>query len=231
MTVARTHIPTRAAESAFPSYSREEILVDAALHALGIGGALVGVPVMVALAVVWYHDATTIGAALIYGLGLIAMFACSASYNFVQTPRLKAWLQRLDHAAIYIKIAGTYTPLAVLLAGAEAPGILAGVWGAALGGAALKLFSVRRWEWAALALYFALGWAVLVIGKPILAGASSATFALMIAGGLVYSLGVVFLYWPRLRFHNAIWHAHVLAASYIFYAAILVEVARHAPGF
>jgi len=229
MEVSRAHIHSEAGSPAHPAYSREEVLLDAAVHAAGICGGLIALPVLITLAAVWYGDAPVVRAAIIYGVGFIAMFALSASYHMSRHPRRKTWLRRLDHAAIYVKIAATYTPFAVLVAGAEATVILACIWTAALVGVSVKLISARRWEWTALGLYFAMGWAILLVGRPILAGVAPATFALMIAGGVIYSIGVVFLYLPRLRYHNAIWHAHVLAASFIFYAALLVEVTRHAP--
>lgn len=217
-------------KTVLPRYSRAERLVDAVLHVTGIIAALVAVPVMVTLAAVWYGDASTVGAALIYGVSLIAMLTCSACYHMAQHGRSRQILRRLDHAAIYVKIAGTYTPLAVLLAGDAAPSILAGIWGAALVGVGFKMMSARRWEGFTLTLYLAMGWAVVVIGGPILNGVSNATFLLIAAGGGLYTLGVGFLYWERLRFHNAIWHAFVLIASFLIYAAILLEITRRAPG-
>jgi hemolysin III len=220
-----TRVPGTAS---LPRYSRAERLADAALHVIGVISALIAVPVMVTLAALWYGDASTVGAALIYGFSLIAMLSCSACYHMAQQGRAKQILRRLDHAMIYVKIASTYTLLAVLLAGDAAPSILAGIWGAALVGVAFKMVSARRWEGLTLTLYLAMGWAVVVIGGPILNGVSNATFLLIASGGGLYTSGVVFLYWERLRFHNAIWHAFVLIASFLIYAAILLEVMRHA---
>ncbi len=225
----RVHITLPGGETLYPIYTRAERLADAVMHVLGIIFALIAVPVMVTLAVVWYGDTSTVGAALAYGASLIAMFTLSACYHMVRHGRAKQLLRRLDHAAIYVKIAGTYTPFAVLLAGDDAVPILAGIWGAALLGCVLKLTVPRRFETISVALYLAMGWGVVVVGGPILNEISHATFALMLTGGGLYTLGVVFLYWDRLRFHNAIWHAFVLAASFIFYFAILVEVTRLAP--
>ena len=226
----RVHITLPGGETLYPVYTRAERLADAVMHGLGILFALIAVPVMVTLAAVWYGDASTVGAALVYGASLIAMFTLSACYHMVRHGRAKQFLRRLDHAAIYVKIAGTYTPFAVLLAGSDAVPILAGIWGAALLGCVLKLTAPRRLETLSVAIYLAMGWSAVVIGGPILHEISRATYHLMLTGGGLYTLGVVFLYWDRLRFHNAIWHAFVLAASFIFYVAILVEVTRLAPG-
>jgi hemolysin III len=213
-----------------PHYSRAERLADTVLHIIGVIAALVAAPVLVTLAAVWYGDASTVGAALIYGASLIAMLTFSACYHMAQHGRAKQILRRLDHAAIYVKIAGTYTPLAVLLAGDAAPSILAGIWGAALVGVGFKMVSARRWAGITLTLYLAMGWAVVVVGGPILDEVSNATFRLIATGGVLYTVGVGFLYWERLRFHNAIWHAFVLIASFLIYAAILLEITRLAPG-
>lgn len=207
---------------------RAEFLADAVLHVVGVTLGLVSATVMITLAVVWYGDISTVGAALVYGTSLVAMLTCSACYHMTRDGRAKQLLRRLDHAAIYVKIAGSYTPFAVLIAGDAAPSILAGIWGAALVGVGCKMVSAERWERFTLVLYLAMGWAVVVIGGPILDGVSHATFALIATGGGLYTVGVVFLYCEQLRYHKAIWHGFVLAASFLIYAAILMEITRHA---
>ncbi|MCL5776389.1 hemolysin III family protein [Limibaculum sp. FT325] len=208
----------------FPAYSRAEHIADAVLHVLGVVAALVAVPVLVTLAAVWHGSLPAVLAASVYGASLIAMFAFSAAYHLVRHPGAKEILRRLDHAAIYVKIAGTYTPFAVLLGRDEAATILAGIWTAALVGLAIKVTAPRRLEALCLVLYLGMGWAALVVGGPIIEGLSEAGLILMVTGGALYTLGVVFHLWHGLPFQNAIWHALVLAASFVFYAAILVEV-------
>jgi hemolysin III len=225
----RVHIAVPGGQARYPVYSRTERLVDAVLHLLGILLSLIAVPVMVTLAVVWHGDLGTVGAALVYGASLIAMFTLSACYHMVRHGRAKQFLRRLDHAAIYVKIAGTYTPFAVLLAGENMVPILSGIWGAALLGSVLKLTAPGRLETLSLAVYLAMGWGAVVLFGPVLDEIPRATFLMMLMGGGLYTLGVIFLYWDRLRFHNAIWHAFVLAASFTFYFAILAEVSRLAP--
>ena len=225
----RVHMVLPKSKALHPVYTRAELLADAALHLIGIVSALIAVPVLITLAAVWYGDASTVGAAVVYGTSLIGMFTCSACYHMIRHGRARQILRRLDHSAIYVKIAGTYTPFAVLLAGDSMLPILAGVWGAALIGVVLRVVAPGRMESVALALYFAMGWAVVVIGGPILAEISQATFMLMLTGGALYTVGFVFLFWSRLRYHNAIWHAFVLAASFVFYAAVVVEITRLAP--
>ena len=169
-------------------YSRAEVLSDAAVHAVGLVSALIAAPVLVTLAAVWFGDPTTIAAAAIYGLSLIAMFLCSAVYNHLALPARKDVLRRLDQSAIYVKIAGSYTPFAVLT-GTHAGFFLAGVWGTAVLGASL-----------------------------------------IVAAGSIYTAGLFFFLWERLPFHNTIWHLFVLAASFVLYAAVLLELSGRAPG-
>jgi hemolysin III len=209
-------------------YSRAEQLSDAIVHLAGIASALVAVPVLVTLAALWFGDAGTVIAALVYGASLIVMLTCSAVYNLTPLPAWKDLLRRIDQSAIYLKIAGTYTPFAVLT-GTHAGFFLTGIWGAALAAASLILFAPARLKWASLVLYLGIGWAGAVIGAPLVTELSPAGFVLILIGGGLYTLGLVFFLWERLPFHNTIWHVFVLAASWILYAAVVVELWGRAP--
>ncbi|MEM1383812.1 MAG: hemolysin III family protein [Pseudomonadota bacterium] len=207
--------------------TRAELLADNAVHVTGVSAALLAVPTMIFLAVLWHSDASVVVAAAIYGLSMLAMFACSACYHMIPSTEWKDALRRLDHAAIYIKIAGTYTPFAVLLGGETTAAILIGIWTAAVIGLCVKVAAPDRFQWIGLGLYLAMGWAAIVVGGPMIDGASAAGFWLMLTGGVLYTVGVPFHLWDSLPFQNAIWHALVLAASFVFYAAVLVEVWEH----
>jgi hemolysin III len=150
------------------------------------------------------------------------MILCSALYHTVQRPSLRGLLQRLDHSAIYLKIAGTYTPF-TLMTGQGAM-LLAGLWGAALTGLSLKMISPVRFRRVALALYLGMGWAGVLAGGALLGALPGPVIVLMIVGGALYTVGVVFFLWEGLRFHNTVWHFFVLAASLVFYAAVTVQV-------
>jgi hemolysin III len=208
-------------------YSRAELLSDAAVHVTGIVAALVAVPILIALAAVWFGDATTIIAAAIYGISLLAMFLCSAANNMIHVPGRKDLLRRIDQSAIYVKIAGSYTPLAVLT-GTHAGLFLASLWGAALAGASLRMFSPARLKWASIVLYLGIGWAAALFGGPLIAELTPRGFALILVAGSLYTLGVGFFVWDRLPFHNTIWHVFVLTATFVLYAAVLVELADRA---
>lgn len=208
-------------------YSRAEDLSDAVVHIAGLAVVCIAVPVLIVLAALQRGDLTAMVGTSVYSGGLIAMILCSALYNMVRRPGWAWLLQRLDHAAIYLKIAGTYTAF-VLLAGQG--GMLAlVVWAAAGVGVLLKAISPERFRPVALALYLGMGWAGVIGGGDLLAALPGVAVGLMLAGGAIYSLGVGFYLWQGLRFHYTVWHICVLAATLVFYAAVLVAVISEAP--
>ncbi len=208
-------------------YSRAELLSDAAVHVVGVLAALIAVPVLVTLTVVWVGDPSAVAAATIYGVSLVGMLICSAVNNMVRLPDWKDLLRRIDQSAIYVKIAGSYTPFAVLT-GTHAGFFLTGLWGAAIAGASLRLVSGARLKWASIVLYLAIGWAGALAGGQLLAGLTPAGASLIAIAGITYTVGVVFFIWERLPFHNTIWHVFVLAATSVLYAAVLVELSGRA---
>jgi len=211
--------------TAHPRYSRAERIADSVVHVLGL---TFGLAACVSLAIAaWPSNDTLLHLALaLYGLGLLAMLGCSALYNLSGHGRWKLIFRRLDHAAIFVMIAGTYTPfMVVVLGGAWGFGLLAFVWSVALAGVALKLFWPQRLDRLSVAAYLLLGWSIVVAAGPLLGAISVPGLVLLIAGGALYSLGVVFHLWQRLPYQNAIWHAFVLAAAACHFSAVLSEVA------
>ena len=202
-------------------YSHAEYISDAIVHASGIGAALIGGPILIALAALWIGEPGVITAVCVYVATGLAMWSASAAYNLLQRPAWVDRLRRMDQSAIYLKIAGTYTPFAALAAGQA--GFLAGIWTVAVLGAALILFT-SRYGWLAIPLYLGLGWAGAVWGGPLVSGLSPLGFWLLVAGGLIYSSGIAFLLWQRLPFHNTIWHVFVFLGSLACYAAIAAEL-------
>jgi hemolysin III len=211
--------------------TRAERLADTALHLATLGFVAAAVPPLAGLALADGRAAAW-PALMVYGATLALMALASAAYNIVSpppasAPRLYERLRRLDHAAIFLKIAGTYTPFAALaLPTAEGRLLLAVVWGGALAGAALKLAAPRRIEAVSVLLYLALGWAFLWVGDGGFAALGDGTLRLLVAGGLLYSLGVPFHLWSALRFQNAVWHGFVLAGTVAMYAAVVAELLR-----
>ena len=208
-------------------YSRAEYLSDAAIHVIGIAFALIAGPILVSVAALRFGDATTIGAVTLYAVTLLAMLTCSGLYNMIRAPHWSDRLRRLDQSAIYLKIAGTYTPFVILFPGS--PGFLAGIWAVALGGASLIVLSAKKHTLVAIVLYLGLGWAGYALGQPMIDGLSPGGTLLLMTGGVLYSAGIAFLLWHRLPFHNTIWHVFVLAATCACYAAIATELLASAP--
>jgi hemolysin III len=205
-------------------YTRGETIADAAVHAAGVAFALIAGPILVIRATT-AGDRVTVAAVAVYAATMLAMFAFSAVYNLAPTPRWREALRRLDHGAIYLKIAGTYTPFAaVSLAKGAGTALLLGVWTVAAIGFAVKIAAPRRFEAASVALYLALGWAIIWVAGEAVETLSGATLGLLATGGALYTIGVAFHLWDRLPFQNAIWHLHVLIASVCMYAAIAVEL-------
>lgn len=208
--------------AAFRPYTRAETLSDAVVHVAGLALVTGAVPVLIVLTVLMRGDAAAIAGVSVYGAALILMILCSALYNMIERPDWGWLLRRLDHSAIYVKIAGTYT--AFIGVSGQGFGLMAALWGAALAGVGLKILSPERFRWLALALYLGMGWAGVAAGGALLAALPAPVVVLMLAGGGLYTLGVVFYLWDRLPFHNTIWHVFVLAASLVFYAAVLVAI-------
>ncbi|MEL6952907.1 MAG: hemolysin III family protein [Pseudomonadota bacterium] len=209
-------------------YSRAEYLSDAVVHVSGLTLALIAAPVLVTLTAVLIGEAWAVGPVFVYAVTLIAMLACSALYNMVRVAEWTDRLRRIDQSAIYFKIAGSYTPF-VALTGSQAGWFLAGIWGVALTGASIIIFAPGRFRLAALGLHLSLGWAGVVFWGPALSGLSSAGLILVGIGGVIYTVGVLFLIWERLPFHNTIWHVFVLVATCVIYAGVTVEVLRLIP--
>lgn len=208
-----------------PAYSRAERLSDGVVHVVGIGLALVAVPALVALTTAFRSEPAAILSAFIYGASLLLMLTFSALYNMIESERWSGLFRRLDHSAIYVKIAGTYTPF-LLLSNVPAPGFLAGLWGSAALGSLLKMINPDRFRWFALCLYLAMGWAVVWAGGSVLAEMPVTVVGLMISGGLAYTIGVVFFLLHRLPFHNTIWHVFVLAGSTLFFIAVSMHISN-----
>lgn len=207
------------------AYSRAEHLSDAVVHVSGVVVVAVAVPVLIGLALVLRGDAGAVVGTSVYGVTLVAMILCSALYNTLGRRRWAGVLRRLDHSAIYAKIAGTYTPF-MLLSGGQGGWWLAGLWAAAAAGIGLKIASPDRLRWLALALYLGMGWVGVLAGGSFLATLSAPVLALIVTGGVLYTVGVVFYLVERLPFHYTIWHVFVLAASLVFYAAVTVHVVQ-----
>jgi hemolysin III len=210
------------------AYGRGEQIADRYIHLAGLAAGLVGSIVLVAAAAERARLLMIVSVA-VYGIGLVCMIGASALYNFAADSGRKEWFRRLDHAAIFLMIAGTYTPFVLVrMGGAWGFGIAGVVWLAAIAGIALKLLYPSRLEGISTALYLALGWVIVVAPGQLFAALPLTAFILLALGGLLYCLGVVFHLWRELPYHNAIWHAFVLSAAGCHWVAILDGVVRAA---
>jgi hemolysin III len=205
---------------AYP-YSPAETVADGTVHVLGLGFAI---PATILLMIYAAGQDASLTAAIIYSACFLLSLTVSAIYHLVPFDNTRAVLERLDHAAIYFKIAGTYTPLVVVIGSGFAYAILAVVWALALFGATAKMWFWDPKSKASLALYLAMGWLSVLLIYPMWQVLPGATLALITVGGLTYSLGTIVYAHPGMRFQNAIWHIFVLAASICFFAAIAISL-------
>jgi len=207
-----------------PEYSLGERIADGIIHVLGVAGSVIAVAILMAIAVSTLPLGVN-ASLLVYGLATIAMFGFSAAYHLIPVPDWKLFLRKLDQAAIFIKIAGTYTPFAVVKMGGVAGYTLFGVvWAVAIAGALAKLLVKPRRDWFSIPLYLALGWAGLAAIQPLVLAVPSEALILLGVGGALYTVGVLFHVWHSLPYQNAIWHVFVLAGTACHFAAVTVAV-------
>jgi hemolysin III len=203
--------------------SKEET-VNALTHGLGAvlgAGGLAVLVVMAALRGTAWH----VVSCSIYGATLVLLFTSSTLYHSFRGGRVKHAFRIVDHASIYLLIAGTYTPfLLVNLRGHWGWSLFGVVWGLALAGIVFQVFFVHRFRLAQTLIYLAMGWMVVVAAKPLLSLVPAPGLLWLLAGGLFYTLGAVFYLWKNLPFHHGIWHLFVLAGSVCHYFAILFYV-------
>src|SRR5690242_8695439 len=203
------------------NYDRVEIIADGVVHAVGILFGIIAATVLVVLTAV-YASTLDIVAVSIYVAGLLSMLVLSATYNLWPVSRAKWLLRRFDHAAIYVLIAATYTPFILELEGSVfAFALLIGVWCVAVFGIVLKLAWPGRFDRMSVGLYLAMGWSGMMLYEPVVNALPSTALWCVLVGGALYTLGVIFHAWRRLRFQNAIWHGFVLLGAACHYTAVM----------
>jgi len=210
-----------AAGAARWNYDRSELIADAVVHIIGVCFGLVAATALIVLTAV-YASAVDVAAVSVYVAGLLAMLVLSATYNLWPVSRAKWVLRRFDHSAIYALIAATYTPLIMELKDSYfAIALLTGVWCLAIVGIVIKLALPGRYDRLAVGLYLAMGWSGMMLYDAVVKALPSMALWFIVAGGILYSFGVIFHAWQRLRFQNAIWHGFVLSGAACHYTAIL----------
>jgi len=230
-TMGPTETVLRPARPRMPRlYTPGELKTDLAVH---VGGILAGVLAVVVLldVAVQTHGGTHLTAILVYAVGLLAMLGFSAAYNLTRPSRCKEALRRCDHGAIFLMIAGTYTPFVAKI---DDPGwrggLMSTIWLIALTGLVIKFVFPRRLDRVSVLAYLCLGWIAVTAVGPLSDHLTASTILLLTAGGVLYTIGVAFHLWEGLRFHNAIWHAVVVVAASFHYCAVLFGIALASAG-
>lgn len=201
---------------------RKESLTDIVVQSVGLASAVIGGGVLLRLTL-RLHNPAALVATVVYGVSLATMFVCSLINTVVDHPERKPAALALDHAAIYLLIAGTYTPFCLLVIGdGRGKWLLAAVWAAAAAGMLSRLLFRQTFARARILLYVLLGWSGLVAADGIVAHLPALGSAFLLAGGLIYTLGAPLHRWTALRYHGALWHGCVLAAACCHYGAIVL---------
>ncbi len=207
-----------------PRYTLAEEVAHSITHGIGLALAIAALVVLIVLASLRGH-AWHVVSVSVYGATLVLLYAASTFYHAVPQPRAKAVLRVLDHSAIYLLIAGTYTPFVLVnLRGGWGWALFGVVWGLAALGVTLEAAARQRVGTVSLVLYMGLGWLVAVGVKPLIDNVATGGVVLLLLGGLAYSGGVGFYAWRSLPFHHAVWHLFVLAGSTFHFLAILLYV-------
>ncbi len=203
--------------------STAEEIANAISHAGGVLASLVALPFLVAVAA--RHTAAAVVGAAVFGAAVLVLYLSSTLYHALPAPRARRALRAIDHSAIYLLIAGTYTPFTLtVLRGAWGWSLLGAIWALALTGIVLKAAGRLRRPWLSNALYLAMGWLVVVAIKPLWERLPAAGLAWLVAGGLLYTLGVPFYASRRIPWGHFVWHLFVLGGT----ACHLVAVWRYA---
>lgn len=205
---------------AYP-HTKVETIADGAVHVTGL---LFAICATVLLTFQAAEGSAGVTATALYCGCMIVAFAASAVYHLSPVDRYRPLLNRIDHAAIYLKIAGTYTPLVAVLGTGFAYAVLGLVWILAMLGAVAKLWFWRTDARGSLALYLGMGWLSVLLIWPLFERLSGSAIALIFAGGVIYSAGTIIFARDAMRFQNAIWHGFVLVASICFFVAISISL-------
>lgn len=202
-------------------YTLGEEIANSITHGIGAGLSMAGTAVLIVLAAL-YGDVWRIVSFSIYGTALIILYLASTLYHSFRNPRLKAAFKIIDHASIYLLIAGTYTPfLLVSLRGTWGWVLFGIIWSLAFSGIVFKIFYINRFRKLSVLVYIFMGWLCVIAFKPMLANVPFGGLIWLAVGGLLYTTGVIFYVWRKLKYTHAIWHLFVLGGSICHYFSIL----------
>ncbi len=204
--------------------TKAEELASAITHGLGVCLSIAALVLMVIVG----DDPWKITSGAIFGTTLITLYLSSTLYHSMSSQRTKSFFQILDHAAIYLLIAGSYTPITLVTLHGTKGWVLFGlVWGMAITGVLIKaLMTTNREHWISTVLYLIMGWLAIFVIGPLIKALPTPGFIMLVAGGLCYTLGIIFFLWTKLRFNHALWHLFVLSGSTLHALMMILYVLR-----
>ena len=206
-------------------FSQGEEIAHAITHGIGALASIVALVVMIVQAVQRGGDAKLIVAVSVFGSSMVILYTASTLYHAMVAKRAKRFFELMDHGAIYLLIAGSFTPFSlVVLSGGWGWSSLGAVWGFAILGIIYEVVLKRPWKWLSLTFYIGLGWMMLIPAKPLSALLPQNALILIVAGGVSYTGGAVFYAWRGFRYNHAVWHLFVLAGSAFHFFSVLKYV-------
>lgn len=206
--------------------TRAEEIGNATTHAMGALLSLVAITLLIIFAS-HQNDVLKLISSIIFGCTLFLMYMSSTLYHSIREPTLKHFFRIVDHASIYLLIAGSYTPfMLVTLRGPWGWSMFTVVWSLAVAGVIFKLFYAHKFELLSTIIYLVMGWMSLIVVKPIYQSLPSGGLECIVAGGLCYTIGVIFYAWERLKYGHVLWHLFVLAGSIFHFFAVFFYVVK-----
>jgi hemolysin III len=207
-----------------PPWSPGEEAANVATHGLGAVASGAGLAVLLVYSA-WFGDAWAVVSCAVFGATMILLYTASTVYHASSSPRVRHAAKILDHASIYLLIAGTYTPFTLLaLRGPWGWSLFAAVWLLAIAGVFMEAFWVYRARWISAVVYLAMGWMVALAGRRLAAALPPGALPLLVAGGLLYSIGTIFYVLKRVRYAHAVWHGFVLGGTTCHFLAVILLV-------
>lgn len=206
-------------------YTVGEEIANAVTHGVAALLSIAGLAVLVAFAVLYSGSPKVVAAVSIFGASMVFLYTSSTLYHSIPNPRAKKVLQYLDHSMIYVLIAGSYTPFCLItLQGYTGIALLCAVWLIAIAGISLQAVLLHKADWLNCLLYLSMGWLAVFVIDPLVSTLDSTGLALLVAGGLAYTVGVVFYIFERIPFSHAIWHTFVFAGTTLQFFSVLFYV-------
>ncbi len=205
-------------------YTTGEEILNAVSHGVGAVFAIVGTTLLVAASAL-QGDGFKLAASIIYGASLMILYVMSTLYHSFTRPRLKEIFRVLDHCSIFLLIAGTYTPFTLItLRNTSGWYLFAFIWAATVIGVLLNVISIQRFRYFSMACYLIMGWSIVVTFKPLAEGLPTVGLGLLVAGGLFYTVGILFYAMKKKRYMHGVWHFFVLGGSVFHYLCVLQYV-------